>query len=98
MQAPSATINPQVRAAIERVLERRLALYGYERADIRIGQDQEGDQILFVDVSYRLVRHPVDPKATFGLATEIRAALSQLGETRFPLIRHHFADAQKIAS
>jgi len=97
-RAETNQIEPQVKRTIERVLRGRLAAFGLERTDIRAGRDQEGDPVLFVDAYYNRLDQPIEAKATFGLPTELRTALAELGETRFPHIRHHFDDHQKIAS
>jgi hypothetical protein len=91
-------ISRQVEQTVEKVLRDRLASDGFEGADIRSDRDFDGDPILVVDVKYRYVDRPISSKVTFGLTTEIRKALTALGESRFPQIRHHFNEQQKIAS
>ena len=97
-RAESTEIEPQVKRTIERVLRKRLAAFGLNRTKIRAGWDHEGDPVLFVDAYYKRLDRPIEAKATFGLPTELRTALAELGESRFPYIRHHFDEHQKIAS
>jgi hypothetical protein len=97
-QTANPRLEPNVKQAIERMLRERLAPFGLVRTDIRVGRDQDGDPVLFVDVYYNRLDHAVEAKATFGLASALRNAVAELGETRFPYIRHHFDEHQKIAS
>ncbi|AVA25809.1 hypothetical protein NXC24_PC01375 (plasmid) [Rhizobium sp. NXC24] len=91
-------ISSKVEQTVERLLRDRLETSGFEGADIRSDRDLEGDPILVVDVKYRFVDRPISSKVTFGLTTELRKALMALGESRFPQVRHHFNEQQKIAS
>ncbi|WFU92018.1 hypothetical protein QA644_34545 (plasmid) [Rhizobium sp. CC1099] len=89
-------ISRKVEQTVDKVLRDRLASDGFEGAEIR--PDCDFDPILVVDVKYRYVDRPINSKVTFGLTTEVRKALMALGESRFPQIRHHFNEQQKIAS
>ncbi|WP_245293723.1 hypothetical protein [Rhizobium bangladeshense] len=92
------TISNSTKSAVEKVLRDRLGQAGFSGADIRADRDSDGDPILLVDVKYAYSDKPINSKLTYGLSTEVRKALSALGETRFPHIRHHFDEQQKIAS
>ncbi|MET3757841.1 MULTISPECIES: hypothetical protein [Rhizobium] len=92
------TISNSTKSAVEKVLRDRLGQAGFSGADIRADRDSDGDPILLVDVKYAYSDKPINSKLTYGLSTEMRKALSALGETRFPHIRHHFDEQQKIAS
>jgi len=92
------TISKSTKSAVEKVLRDRLGQAGFSGADIRADRDSDGDPILLVDVNYAYSDKPISSKLTYGLSTEVRKALSALGETRFPHIRHHFDEQQKIAS
>jgi hypothetical protein len=90
-------VEPAVADAIQRVLRERLKPIGFERADIRAEEDYDGDNILHIDAFYRLMKKPIKADATFGLTTALRSALRPLGETRFPYVKHHFHEKQRVA-
>ncbi|MBX4899264.1 hypothetical protein HJA81_30190 [Rhizobium bangladeshense] len=92
------SISNTAKKVVEKVLRDRLGPVGFSGADIRADRDSDGDPILLVDVNYKYSEKPIASKITYGLSTEIRKALAALGETRFPHIRHHFDEQQKIAS
>jgi hypothetical protein len=91
-------ISNNVERAVDKVLRDRLATAGFAGANIRPDRDVDGDPILVVDVNYDYSDKPISSKITFGLSTEVRKVLLALGESRFPHIRHHFNEQQKIAS
>lgn len=76
----------------------RLADYGFAGVSVVPGLDRDGDPVLLIDVRYKPIDRAIDSKATFGLVTAIRQELAKVGEMRFPHIRHHFDERQKIAS
>jgi hypothetical protein len=91
-------VDDKVKRVAERVLRESLAPYGFARADIRSYRDHDGDPALIIDVYYDFLDQAIEPKVTFGLVGILRSALDEVGETRFPYVRHHFDERQKIAS
>lgn len=87
-------IDDQVLAAIDRIIRARMAPWGYTGLRVRAGLDWMGDPVLFIDVDYKLMEQPLDPRVTFGLVTDVLAAIEDLGEERFPHISHHFHEDQ----
>ena len=97
MTRKSETIDKKVIGAIEAVLKARMGRFGFKRASVRAGEDQDGDPVLRIDAEYNYSEKPIDVRATYGLTTEVRDALEKLGEERFPYIRHHFDERQQTA-
>lgn len=95
MARKSETIDEKVTGAVEAVLKARMGRFGFTRARVRAGEDNGGDPALFIDVEYAYSEKPVDVRATVGLTTEMRDALEDAGEYRFPYIRHHFDERQQ---
>ncbi len=94
MARKSETIDEKVTGAVEAVLKARMGRFGFKRASVRAGEDHGGDPALFIDAEYDYSKKPVDVRATYGLVTEIRDALEEVGEFRFPYLRHRFDDRQ----
>lgn len=82
--------------AVQRVLKERLDSLGFRKAQVYSGRDHDGDPVLFIDVRYNLIDKPIDTNATFGLLRALREALEEVGETRFPHVRHHFDNKQRV--
>ena len=94
----TATASAQDRQdAINSLLRERLAPYGFDHATAVIGEDHDGDDVLFVDLYYNLTEQALDPKAVYGLTDVIRTRLTDLGEDHPPVVRHHFHEDQKVA-
>ena len=93
---PLADVSDEAVAIINEVLKRRLARFGFTRAQIRPGEDHDGDPVIFVDARYKRTDDPIDSRETAGARSEIRRKLFAIGEYRFPHIRHHFAKGQPL--
>lgn len=91
-------VDEGVEKAVLRVLKARLGHLGFQRAEVHAGEDHNGEPALFVDAQYNLSHDPIDPGATLGLLQVLRRELEAVGETRFPHVRHHFDERQRVAS
>ena len=96
-ETANALVPDAVQNAVDRLLRARLAPYGYTHADITGTTDHEGEPILRIDAYHELSSTPVDTRVTYALPVELQETLSALGETRFPLVRHHFHENQAVA-
>lgn len=97
VRARPETVSPQVRETVRRLMQEHLKAYGLQEAEVEAGPDHDGDPALFVDAYFQLSETPVDPKAVYPLTRYLREVLEELGEDRFPYIRYHFDENQKIA-
>ena len=89
-------IAQELDGAIRKLLSERLSRYGYLTADIGAGLDRDGDPVLTIDAHYRLSQLPIDPDVTFELLTDLVGLVHEHGEERFPHIRHHYHEQQKV--
>ncbi len=89
-------ISSKLRKVIDRVLEARLSDIGFESAEIAEDFDQDGESILQITIHYRKVGSSVDPSPTFSLARHLRAAMREIGETRYPHFTHLFPEDQEL--
>ncbi len=93
---PLTEVSDEAVAIIKEVLKRRLGSYGFARAEIRPGEDHDGDPVIFVDTRHKRTDVPVDARETAGALSEIRRKLIAIGEYRFPHVRYHFPKGQPI--
>ena len=91
-------VSTAVRDAVRDVLVERIGAMGLRNVEVYAGQDHDGDPVLIVEAYYDFSERPVDARSMYGLTRHLRGALRQVGETRFPIVRHHFDDRQKVAT
>jgi len=94
---PNDISMKDLREIVERVLSERVGKYGLNDVRVQVGYDHDDDPALFIDAYYRLVDASVDPAAFYGLTGEVRRELAKHGEYKFPYIRNHFDESQKVA-
>ena len=70
--------------------------FGFKSAHVEAGEDHDGDPVLFIDVRYRRIGDPINPRVVAGLLTKLRDKLWEAGETRFPHLRHHFPESRRV--
>ena len=90
-------LNPQIVSEVDKVLRKELSDYNYQGADIEPGLDHDGDPVLFIDVRYLRSDVPVTAESLIRVLRDVIEVLGQLGEERFPHIRHHFDERQEVA-
>jgi len=92
-----ADTNSATKNAVQKLLKDKFAQYRFERVDVRAGEDHTGDPALFIDAYYGLSDTPVDTRLILHTLTELRDVLLKMGEKRFPYVRHHFDEKQRVA-
>lgn len=63
---------------------------------VSAGVDHDGDEVLYIDAFFGL-SDPLDATRFYNLTSLVREALLAHGETRFPHLRYHFDERQKVA-
>jgi hypothetical protein len=91
------SVGDEVVAAVTEIVEREMGPFGLRAVRVTAAEDHDGDPILLVEADYRSGGKPIEPKVVAGLATKLRQRLWDMGETRFPHVRHHFSADQKVA-
>jgi len=91
-----ATIRDDVVAIVHEVLQEEMRRFGLEQVEVSVRPDHDGDPSLHIDASYRKGAPPVDPKVMAGIVTKLRDRLWERGEVRFPYVRHHFPEDQRV--
>ena len=81
---------------ISEVVRREMDPFGLRDVHASAGHDHDGDPVIYVDVDYEAPGPAVDLKVTSRLVTKLRDHLWDIGETRFPHIRHHFSAIQQV--
>ena len=81
---------------IERHLHSRLASFGYERADIAVRPDQEGEDRIFVVAHYGPGAPALDAAVSLAAATELNRIVGDYGDDRFVHLTHAWADEDAI--
>jgi hypothetical protein len=89
-------LTASLRKEIARLLQEYLADYGCRHVEIRSGFDHDGDPVLYIDVYYDFSEKPIDPEVTLDSLVALRDKLWRKGESRFPHLRHHFDERQKV--
>ncbi|MFZ1108596.1 MAG: hypothetical protein WAN43_09665 [Rhodomicrobium sp.] len=90
-------VDEKVTKVVNAVLKERMERFGFQRATVLVGQDHDGDPVLLIDADYAYSSDPIDVRATVGLVSALRDALEDIGEFRFPHVRHHFDERQRTA-
>jgi hypothetical protein len=91
-----ADLKPELRNQIKVIIDGELHQYDIETVDIKIAEDASGDEAIFVDVRYLLSQRAFDPKQMNKVRSAVRSMLVDNNELRFPYIRHHLQDGQKV--
>ncbi len=91
-----AAIDNKIVKIIRDVVRESMEPFGLRDVIVRAGEDHDGDPVLFITAEYDLTDRQTDIPVTAALTTKLRDKLWATGETRFPHVRHNFADGQKI--
>lgn len=91
-------VREDVIAAIETIVRQEMEPFGLKSVKVTAAEDHDGDPTLAIDAEYRSAGRAIDPRVVAGLVTKLRNRLWDLGEMRFPYIRHHFSSRQKVVA
>ena len=98
MATRMTTLSYETIELIKSTVRESMLPFGFRSVDVRVGEDHDGDEVIFVEAEYDLTDTPVDSAVTGALTTKLRDRLWERGETRFPHIRHKFHERQPLKS
>ena len=82
---------------ISDTVNQHLQNYNVAPCNIAVFETSEGEEAIRVGVCYYVGEEVViDPKVTMELLTDLNRKLLEVGEERFPYIRHYLGDDQKV--
>ena len=91
-------IHPEARAAIDAIIKSMLHAYKLRGYTVRVGDDEGGDEAIFIDINYEMNDLPFDTSINAKLVSAVSDLLLKYRDDRFPYIYHRFQDGQKITS
>lgn len=94
-----STITPldsEIEASARSLLHDLLDEFGLDRIEIKPGEDYEGDPLIHIDAYFRLSKKPIDSKITTKALLDVFRKFRELGEDRFPFVRFHFHEKQRV--
>lgn len=78
--------NAEIRDVAERVLHAELGKFGFERAEVHSGVDQDGDPAIFIDAILAPGTPPLPGNVVGDAHFALGQALLAKGEARFPYL------------
>ena len=91
-----ANLSKKLTSEIKSIIDRMLDQYEIEKYAIRVENDASGDEAIFVELWYRLDAREFDPSVIGAVQTAVSRMLQEHDEVRFPYIRHHLPEGQKV--
>jgi hypothetical protein len=90
-------VSSQARDTIDATVREFVSKFALRDIEIRAAEDHYGEPALFIDVRHDLSQTPIEPEVLTSLVISLQRKLLDIGEDRFPFVRHHFDDDQKVA-
>ena len=88
-------LRPEVKAAILATIESLLDGYALDSCSIKVEPDDFGGEGIFIHLDYNKSVQTFDSELGMELLSRLIVQLVDMGEHRFPFIRHHFQPDQK---
>lgn len=84
----------KISALIDAHLSKRLGVFGFERAEMRIGRDHDGDETIFVVAHYKPAAPELDASTSLTVAIELNELIGAQGDERFVHLTHFWPDEE----
>ena len=91
-----ANLSKKLTGEIKSIIDRMLDQYDIEKYALSVAHDATGDEAIFVDLWYRLGVREFDPSVIAAVRSTVSKMLQEHNESRFPYIRHHLPEGQKV--
>ena len=78
--------------AIVSLVRREMAPFGLRGVTAAAGRDHDGDEVIYIDTEYEPQGPAIDLSVANGMIHKLCDKLWEMGEIRFPLVRHHFPE------
>lgn len=96
MDLKQEQVPKDIETAIREIIRRDMEPFGFRDCRVEPGENHDGEPVIYVAVDYDSDGPPVDPKCVAGLVGKLRNRLWELGETRFPHVRHGFSENREV--
>jgi hypothetical protein len=96
MQDRVHKIQPDMARLIEQIVRESMEKYALKSVSVRAGEDHDGDPVIYIEAAYDLSTTPIDPAVMADLTSILCDRLWELGESRFPHVRHKFHEQQEV--
>jgi hypothetical protein len=87
-----------VEGEIRQLVAQEAAPFRIERIDIRVDEDADGEETIFVEIWHPLNDTPVETRQLLNVQFAVRQLLLKKRDGRFPWVRQHFAEGQRFES
>ncbi len=94
--AVAGKISAKVTRKIRRLLKQEVGHYALRSIEMKVGEDHDGDPVLFIDAWYDLSLTRVDTMRVAETSGKLHDLARSMKLTIFPHLRHHFDEAQKV--
>ena len=89
-------LSAELQSRIKDIIDRMLVDYDLDSITIKTGESHDGTESIFVDIWHRLNEREYDSNISVSLVAAVHDMLMDHDELRFPYIRHHLPEHQKV--
>ena len=94
----SNTLSPDIERDVRALVEAKAAPFTIDRFSLRVGEDADGEETIFVEVWFPLTHVPIETRQLMDMQFAVGSYFRDRGEKRFAWVRKRFADGQKFGT
>jgi hypothetical protein len=91
-------LTQELEQAIRATVEKHAAPFPIDRFEVRIDEDSNGEEALFIDVWHPLLTTPVDSRLQINVMVAVSGLLRDRREKWHSYVWQHFSDGQTFGS